>query len=128
MDIRPHEQQLLTMEGYVQSMQVRSIACTGIVDGRIICCGGVIPYQNGNADIWLIPSVYVSTVKMTFTKELKKWLFGVRNDLCLNRMQSYCLDDELHNRWMRFLGFEREGLARKYHQGKDYALFGRIWE
>jgi hypothetical protein len=128
MDIREHERHLLSLEGYAEGMQARSIACTGIVDGRIVCCGGVIPYQNGNADIWLIPSVYVSTVKMTFTKELKKWLFGVRDDLCLNRMQSYCLDDELHNRWMRFLGFEREGLARKYHQGKDYALFGRIWE
>lgn len=116
------------MPDFIENIEHTSVACTGIIDGRIICCGGVIPHKTGNSDIWLLPSAYVSSVKLTFVKELRKWLFGVRENLQLNRMQTYCLNDDLHTRWMTFLGFEKEGVMRKYFQGQDYAIWGRTWE
>ena len=128
MDIREHEREMLEMTDYLKSLQERSIACTGIVDGRIMCCGGVAPYRNGNSDVWLIPSVHLNTAKFTFTRELRKWLFQVREDLSLTRMQTFSIEDDLHNRWMRFLGFTKEGVMRKYNKGMDYGVWGRIWE
>lgn len=127
MDIRDHERSLLVGNS-LQNVQDNSIAITGMHNGRIICCGGVIPMNNGNAEIWLLPSIWVSSVRFTFVKELRKWLFGVRQDLALNRMQTTCLSDDLHNRWMSFLGFEKEGVMRKYHNGVDYSIWGRVWE
>lgn len=128
MDIREHERALLSMGEYVQELHRKSIAVTGIVDGRIICCGGIVPYANGNSDIWLIPSIHVDKVKFNFVRELRGWLFGMRESLALNRMQSFCIEDELHTRWMRFLGFEKEGVMRKYNNGLDYGVWGKIWE
>ncbi len=124
--MRPHERQQTDMYGSAQLEA--SIACTYIHEGRVVACGGVLPYLNGTADIWLIPSVYLSEYKRPFIKNLRKWLFGVRENLVLNRMQSYCLDDDLHNAWMKFLGFEKEGTLKKYHHGVDYNIWGKTWE
>lgn len=124
MDLRPHEHELIELGGDLSYLE-NGVNCTGIVDGRVLCCGGVIPMMKGNAEIWLIPSVHVSKSTITFVKELKNWLFTVRESLDLDRMQTICIDDELHNRWMKFLGFEKEGQLKKYCNGKDYVMYGR---
>lgn len=126
MDIREHEKKLIA--GRDLDVLEKSVAFTGIVDGCLICCGGVMPLHNGNAEIWLIPSVYVSKITMTFARELRKALFSIRQDLGLVRMQTACLNDELHDRWMTFLGFQKEGVMRKYNNGDEFSLWGRVWE
>ena len=126
MDMREHEQKLIKDKDL--TMLESAIAFTGMVDGRIICCGGVVPLNNGSAEIWLIPSVYVSHVTMTFARELRKTLFSVREDLGVTRLQTACINDDLHDRWMTFLGFQKEGVMRKYHNGEDYSMWGRVWE
>ena len=128
MDVRAHEAALLANNEHLEALEKGSIACTGIVNGVVMCCGGVSPFLNGNAEIWLIPSVYLETETMSFSRHLRRWLFGVRDDLALTRMQTACLDDDLHNQWMTFLGFEKEGVMKKYHNGTDYVMWGRVWE
>lgn len=129
MEIRPHEKALITSNaGLLDAFQAGSIAFTGIVDGRVICCGGVSPFLMGNAEIWLIPSVYVERDPMIFARNLRKHLFNIRRDLALSRMQTSCIDDELHNRWMEFLGFTKEGHMKKFYNGVNYNLWGRVWE
>jgi len=127
MDVRDHERAVLAMTTHLDVLQ-NSIAVTGIYDGRVVCCGGVLPFANGNAEIWLIPSIYVREYKKVFCKELKDWLFDVRDKLALIRMQSACINDELHTEWMEYLGFTKEGVMAKYHNGMDYAMWGRTWE
>jgi hypothetical protein len=127
MDLRPHEESILGDEQNA-ILEASSVACTGIADGRVVACGGVAPFGNGNANIWLIPSIYVEQYKTAFATHVLRWLMGVREDLALNRMQSACLADDLHDGWMTFLGFEKEGVLRKYHNGLDYHMWGRIWE
>jgi hypothetical protein len=126
MEIRDHEK--LLSSGKDLSFLEAGVAFTGIVDGRVVCCGGVIPTLGGNSDIWIIPSVHVAQYTMTFARELRKALFNIRQDLALSRMQSACLNDELHDRWMSFLGFKKEGVMRKYFNGEDYAMWGRVWD
>lgn len=128
MDMREHEAALCSDIERLRTIQMGSVACTGIVDGRIVCCGGVMPFLAGNSSIWLIPSIYIQENVMVFMRELNKWLMQVRADLVLNRMETDCIDDELHNRWMESLGFTCEGTKRKYYLGKDYNVWGRIWE
>jgi len=106
MDLREHEASLLS-DDHNATLEASSVACTGMADGRIVCCGGVTPFGNGKANIWLIPSIYVEEYKTVFARHLVRWLMGVREDLALNRMQSACIADELHDSWMTFLGFEK---------------------
>lgn len=128
MDMREHEQSLCSDMNKMAMLASGSVARTGIVDGRILCCGGVTPFLTGNASIWLIPSVYLQEKSLEFSRELRKWLFQVREDLALCRMETECIDDDLHNRWMTFLGFDCEGVKRKFYMGKDYKVWGRLWE
>ena len=128
MDIRHHEASLLAHKEHLETLEKSSIACTGIINGVVMACGGVSPFMNGNAEIWLIPSMHLKEDSFLFARHLRRWLFGVREDLALTRMQTACIDDDLHCNWMMFLGFEKEGTMRKYHNGKDYIMWGRVWE
>jgi len=128
MDIREHERSLLAGNNIIRSIQENSLAFTGIVDGRIIACGGIVPLNNGNSEIWLIPSLWVSSVTLTFAREIRRWLDKIRHDFALNRMQTACMNDDLHNRWMAFLGFEKEGVMKKYHNGNDYCMWSKVVE
>lgn len=127
MNIRAHETTLLN-DDVLAKLEHGSIAITGVVDGRIISCGGIIPLFNGIAELWQIPSVYVSEITMRYARYIRKWLEGMKEEFKLHRMETLCLNDDLHNRWMRFLGFEREGVKRKYLNGNDYVMWGRVWD
>lgn len=127
MDIRDHEKHFLEIQGIVEYL-VNSIAVTAILDGRVVCCGGVSPFAMGNAEIWLLPSIYLPEYKKTLCRAIKTWLLEIRDTLSLRRMQTDCLDDDLHNSWMEFLGFDREGTRKKYFNEKDYGVWGKVWE
>lgn len=128
MNMRDHEKSLCSDKATMRAIESSSICCTGIIDGRVICCGGVSPSLNGNGNIWLVPSVYLQDYTVVFVRSLRKWLFQVREDLALTRMETECMDDDLHNAWMKSLGFTKEGTKRKYYNGKDYNMWGRLWE
>ena len=104
------------------------IAITGIIDGRIISCGGINLGYFGNADIWQMPSIYVKDYTVVYGKYIRRWINETRKKYALHRLETTCLDDELHNRWMKFLGFEQEGKKRKWINGQDYIMWARLWE
>lgn len=125
MDVREHETHLLddqTLAGLDNGF-----AFTGIHSGRIIACFGLIPYHSGNAEIWQIPSVYVKNHIIDYCKYTKEWLSSMAYELQIRRMETLCLDDKLHTRWMTFLGFESEGVKRQWIGQDDYRLWGKIW-
>ncbi len=124
MEMRGHELALLEQEGLGE---IEGLAITGVSDGRIISCGGIILQPFGNAYIWQIPSIYVKTITMEYAKFIRHWLMEQADELKLNRMETLCLDDDLHNRWMNFLGFEKEGVKKRWCHGKDYVLWARLW-
>ena len=104
------------------------VAVTGIIDGRVISCGGLIPYHHGNAELWQIPSIYVKENFMIYGKYIKKWLEDQRLIFQIRRMETICLPDELHDKWMSFLGFECEGTKKKWIYDIDYKMWGKVWE
>ena len=127
MNIREHEDRLLHDPRALECLE-GSIAETIIIDDVLVACRGVAPYLDGLADIWLIPSVYLEKYAVKALKEARQWIEEAQEDLCLRRMETLCLADNLHDRWMTALSFEKEGTKRQYYGGKDYNMWGRIWE
>ncbi|UOF77745.1 putative acetyltransferase [Caudoviricetes sp.] len=125
MEMREHEKGLI---GNENMKAFEGVAFTGLIDGRIISCGGVVIEKWGNAYVWQVPSVYVNDVKMSYCKYIRKWLDDVASEYALNRFETTCVNDDLHNRWMKFLGFEVEGIKKKYINGQDYVMFGKVME
>lgn len=125
--MREHENILFQNPHFAQALE-GSIAYTAIKDGVVMCAYGVMPYIKGIGEIWMIPSVYLQKEALRLGRRAKLWLEDTREDLALNRMETLCLDDDLHNGWMTFLGFECEGTKRKYWAGKDYKMWSKIWE
>ena len=128
MNLRDHEHVLLhdpNMLGILEG----SIAVTAVADGVIVCCYGINPYLDGVADIWLLPSIYVEEKHgMAVARGAREFLANMKEDLGLRRMETTCLADDLHDRWMTFLGFEKEGTKKQYYGGKDYHVWGKLWE
>lgn len=128
MDLREHEQSLLSAPGRAELLERNSICFTAVIDGRVVLCGGVTPFLVSNADIWLIPSIYVKNYAKTVLCGVKEHLEKLANQLALTRMETACINDELHTSWMTHLGFQMEGVKKNYYMGHDYTMWGRVWE
>lgn len=124
MDVRDHEKRF-NVEG-LKALEGK-VSFTGIIDGRIISCGGLVMYSETGAELWQIPSIYVKQYAGQYARHIKKWLAEISADLGLKRMETISLDDPLHNRWMTFLGFEKEGVKKQFLNGADYAVWGKLW-
>jgi hypothetical protein len=47
-----------------------------------------------------------------------------KDEYGIRRFQTVAVDDNLHNRWLSFIGFEVEGLMKEYSvDGEDYKLW-----
>jgi RimJ/RimL family protein N-acetyltransferase len=128
MELGDREAALLSVEGSGEALENSSVAVTGIIDGRVICCGGVVVNRYGAGEVWLLPSKRLKDHKFEACKAIKQWLDGVALEAGLHRLQTHCVDDDFHAAWMTFLGFEKEGVLRQYIKGTDYAIWGKLWE
>lgn len=126
MDIRDHEDRLLADESTAVCLE-GSVAVTVIKDGRIEACYGFAPYLKDIADIWLIPSKTLPDNASKLAINAHKFLADMHEDMGIRRMETLCLDDDLHERWMTFLGFKKEGVKKQYYGGKDYVMWGKLW-
>lgn len=103
---------------------IRGGTALAAVDGdRIICMAGIYEVWEGRAIAWglLCPSIGASMT--TLHRITKRGL-----DVSLHRrVEADVLDDHVEgHRWMRLLGFTKEGVRRAYWQGRDYALYARV--
>ena len=89
---------------------------------------GVQDLWPGVCELWVIPSKYLHDYALPFARTIRKAMSsGILNSY--RRVQIQALDDELHNRWLRFLKFEKEGTLRKYDTlGNDMNMWARIQE
>jgi len=100
---------------------------TMVCDGRVICCTGFVTLWEGVGDCWTIPSIYMAEYAMTYSRIIRRYIDEIIQMCNYHRVQTACLDDEFHRRWMDFLGFQPEGLLRQYSaQRVDYRMFARI--
>lgn len=100
---------------------------TCIADGRVLACFGHYQYAPGFLEMWLIPSIFVPEYAMLVSRRSREYILSIFSQVGVRRLQTSSPDDPFHNRWMQFLGFEREGVMRKLGQsGRDYAMWAMI--
>ena len=92
-------------------------------EGEIICIWGWVPLWKGVAELVLFAGANLK-------KHIQQARFVKRTlDICnlgYDRLQMTVRNDAEHIRIAEFLGFQREGLLRKYVNGYDYYCYSRI--
>lgn len=103
-------------------------AGTIICDGRVIAIMGLQELWGGVCELWVLPSIYLHDYPFQFARAVKKAMdSGILNNY--HRVQIQAKDDDLHNRWLKFLRFEKEGVLRKYDNlGNDLIMWSRVKE
>lgn len=101
---------------------------TFLFNKEILCCAGYISLWSGVADFWILPSTLVAKYPIQFSKAMKAYFDNVANSENLHRAQTVSIDDELHCRWLEWLGFECEGVLKQYSMDKkNYKMWGKIY-
>lgn len=103
-------------------------AYTLVVDNKIICCSGIINSHQGVAEAWVIAGKDFEKHGMVISRTIKGFLDLVQP--FYHRFQmSVLVGFEDAEKFAEFLGFEKEGIMRKFDSaGKDYTLYSRIKE
>lgn len=103
---------------------------TAVADGRVLVVGGVVPYTMHTGYGWTFVSKYAEQYGISVFRVVKQQLEAMMRHLKLHRVETAnLLDAERHRRWCRLLGFEEEGVLRKYdEEGRDYIRMAKIME
>ena len=103
-------------------------AWTGIIDGQVMGCCGLIVLWQGVAEPWMVSTGLCARYALSFHRAIKKGLDQVIQDLRLRRVQvAIHKDHVISHKWVERLGFKREGAMPAYGpDGSDYVRFGRV--
>ncbi len=132
MDIRDEElngvMTLLDVEKRFDALGKQSLsASTFTYNGKLLFSAGYFELWPGVLECWMIPSIHVKSAMFTFCKLLRGYVRAIIEQEECHRFQTTTPNDELHHRWMTFLGMEKEGTLRKYtHNGQDYCMYSRV--
>lgn len=119
--------QMLT--GQAMTGDAIAVACQGgmalaaVEEGRIIGMAGLFERHEGTGVAWALLSEGFSDRRFTAFKLMKRAL-----DLSpLDRVEAYVVEGhDAGERLLAHLGFSKEGVMRKFWQGRDYSLFSRV--
>lgn len=102
-------------------------AATFIHDGRILFCAGFNQLWKGVIEVWMVPSVYVDQAPVTFGRTIRRYIERIEKDFKTHRLQTTSYDDPFHEKWMAWLGFEKEGTLKKFtHDKKNMCVYARV--
>jgi hypothetical protein len=127
MDVRDYENKTVCsmpqFSAAVKQWEDSKNAATIINDGRILAVMGFMVLWQGVCEVYILPSKYISKYPHAFARCLKKVLSsGAFNTF--HRIQLRALKDDLHSRFNKFLGFEKEGTFKKYDsEGNDFVMW-----
>lgn len=106
-------------------------AATFLYDGRVLFCAGFHQLWPGVLEVWMIPSVYIRKVPISFGRTIKRYIDRLAEDFKAHRLQTTSYDDPFHAKWMAFLGFENEtpnGMKKFTHDQKTMCMYARVKE
>lgn len=104
------------------------VAYTGMMDNKIFALGGVYQLWQGVAEAFFVMSSHAYDKPLTAAKYSRAMLDYIQEENNYNRLQASvnCNDDEAV-RFIGWLGFENEGLMRKFGlDGTDYYRYARV--
>jgi RimJ/RimL family protein N-acetyltransferase len=105
-------------------------AYTVFHNDEVMACCGVMHISNGVAEIWTVTGRLVDEHPFAFHKISKEIVKEALEINSLHRLQ--CVVDANYKKsikWLKSLGFEEEGLLRKYSaQAEDYYIYSIVRE
>lgn len=107
---------------------LRGCAFTGLVAGRVVGCAGVRPLWPGVGEAWAVFSAEALMRPTALFRAALRGVAKIEDAQGLRRIQATChADHEAGARFLRALGFRREGLLRRYGLGGEghYWLYAR---
>ena len=121
-NLREYDQKLLKIAGFSDD---NSPSYSGFVDDEYAFSAGIVE-SLGVGTVWVITTPLVEKYPLWFTKAVRNMLNAGKDLYKLQRVQATVLkENKKAVKWIEFLGFQREGLMRKY-VGGDHYLYSRI--
>ncbi len=88
---------------FVELLDLSNESKTVIKDGEILTIYGIF-FNNG---LWQIPSKAIEDKMFFYARNCQK---PIRDMVKGKNVYSLCLSDDLHDRWMKFIGFVKVGM------------------
>lgn len=103
-------------------------AYTALHDGRILVVGGIFKFSEKTGGAWNIFSRHADAHPVAVARMMHRMFLKVAQDHGLHRLVTWNLKDmAAHHRWCEWMGFEREGVARKFDdKGRDYLQYAKV--
>lgn len=112
MDLRPFEVSRLQADpramDQIYALARMSTGGTLFVNNRIVASFGYYELWPGCFEVWAFPSIHVNNHTMLYLRTVKRYILALMDTYAPRRIQSTSYADEMHNRWMQFLGFTNE--------------------
>ena len=112
----------------IKQMAVPGQAISLLTNGHLIASGGIYPIWSGFAEAWFLSSGMVAKHKRPVIVTVKNHIDAMIIEHGYKRLQATAREDwKVAQRFLEFLGFEREGLMRNYGpDNSDHFLYARI--
>jgi len=116
-------------EDIAHGLVAPGLAFTGLIDGYVIASAGIKPLWPRVGEAWIVASDNMPKKKLSVIKLIKENFDRMIQDNNFVRVQASVRSDWLEaKRFAEFLGFEHEGIMRKYGpDGQDYFRMARIF-
>lgn len=99
------------------------VAWAALRDGQPVAIGGVAPQSDERAVVWGVLSDSIGASMTSVHRAVRHTL----DVLTYPRLEAHvAVEHEEGHRWIALLGFEREGVMRKFFRGRDFALYARV--
>lgn len=123
-DVQAWLHPLLQNEDYRRALTLYGPAHSAIVDGTVVACAGLTHFTPGRAQGWALIGSGAQKHLLGITKAVKAFFDGVN----VRRIETPVRTDFVEgHRWVRILGFTREGTMRNFGEdGQDYDLYARV--
>lgn len=95
------------------------------LDGKLVALGGHTPVWTGRTVLWGYLGADCGKALPAMTKRVRREVDALAVEF--PRVEAYA--DRHHaqsNRWLRLLGFKKEGVMRKFANGRDYVLYAKV--
>lgn len=125
MDIQPGQRVLISHLplAYIEQLPKAGPALTAEDQGRILACAGIAHQGYGVGILWACVASGTHSYFIRLDRCVRRFLEIPR----LRRIEA-TTDFEPGCRWLELLGFEFEGVKKKYGpDGKDHRAYARVW-
>lgn len=117
-------------EDAVKQIEAGQMAFSMVVDGRALAVCGITMIHNGVGDAWGYITPEAIKYPITLHKGVIQKMRYLRKAIGYHRVQMCVkVNDPVHSKWALALGFELEGVMKKYgDDGTDYIRYAKTYE